>query len=118
MPAGANHQRVGRERHLAPFERLMLLHPPHGGAHVGQGLGRGRRAIGRDPGAQLAHVRQVHEVGVEPAALASPAKGTLVLLGRAGGNHHARQLELGEIDAVRNVRTALAQIDADSLRHA
>ena len=66
-------------------------------AHQARGLPRRRLAVLDDPGDLLADVDVLEEVLVQAGAVDRPAEGHLVQGRRAGGHHHAVELELPDL---------------------
>ena len=85
--AAADDQRPLGHRDGDVGELVGLLHPRHHHLHDVDGLGRRLGAVLVHPGAVLADVGHLAQVGVEPRGLGGVAEGLLVHARRAGGHH-------------------------------
>ena len=87
--AAADDQRGRVDLHVHRLQRLLLLDALGRGVDQRLGLGRGGRLVGAHPGAVLADVGHLAEVGVQAGVGAGAAEGLLVQVRRAGGHDHA-----------------------------
>ena len=90
----ADDQDVLVDLHLGGVEGLELPGLGHGHAHDVPGLLGGHGDVGVDPGAVLADVGHLEQVGVEAALVHAAPEGDLVHVGRAGRHHDAVELLL------------------------
>ena len=95
--AAADHERGRVDLHVHPFQRLLMPHPSGRRGDQGLGLLGGRFLVDVHPGAVLADVGHLQQVGIETGVLAGPAEGLLVQVRRAGGHDDARQALLLDV---------------------
>jgi len=91
---GTDYQRPFGNRHLDRIEWPRSLDPLDGGDDGLAGFGAGLLTVAVDPRTVFANVGYLAQVRVQPGLGGGRAKGRLVQLWRAGGNHHAVEVVL------------------------
>ncbi len=94
---GADDHGAPRHRNLDGSQGAVVAHLLHRHADDLGSLAGGGRAVVVHPGAVLANVGHLHQVGIQTGSLGGLAKGLQVHVRRAGSHHHAIQVLGGDL---------------------